>query len=194
MSSWRAEYLASLQARDSHEQANKEVYDAYTRLADRAASLSATQRPDQLGLEKKEKPGRIAASTPANVDVSIAQVRQNLAEAQRSRGDLEARVAAVTGEMEKLQLKSKLESQRINELSTEKYNLVKKLRDRDEELRGKSKLLEDVHDETLSLTIELNMAEDANKKLKLENQELVDRWMARKGQEADAMNTASKFS
>ena len=38
------------------------------------------------------------------------------------------------------------------------------------------------------------MAEDTNKRLKLENQELVDRWMARKGQEADAMNTASKFS
>ena len=37
------------------------------------------------------------------------------------------------------------------------------------------------------------MAEDTNKKLKLENQELVDRWMARKGQEAEAMNTASKF-
>jgi len=193
MSSWRAEYLAALQARDSHEQANKEVYDAYTRLADRTASLSTTQTPDPQESERA-KSGQKGASTSAKVDVSDAQVRQNLADAQRSRGELESRVAAVTEELEKLQLKSKTESHRINELTTERSNLVKKLRDRDEELRGKSKLLEDVHDETLSLTIELNMAEDANKKLKFENQELVDRWMARKGQEADAMNTASKFS
>ncbi|MCJ1376954.1 hypothetical protein MMC17_000044 [Xylographa soralifera] len=194
MSSWRAEYLAALQARDSHEQANKEVYDAYTRLADRAASLSTTQSPDLPESEKKEKPGRITASTPVTVDISATQVRQNLAEAQRNRAELETRIVAITGELEKLQLKSIVESRRINELTAEKSNLVKKLRDRDEELRGKSKLLEDVHDETLSLTIELNMAEDTKKKLKLENQELVDRWMARKGQEADAMNTASKFS
>ncbi|MCJ1417632.1 hypothetical protein MMC32_003976 [Xylographa parallela] len=194
MSSWQAEYLAALQARDAHEQANKEVYDAYSRLADRAASLSTTQNPELPESVGKEKPGRTVASTLVTVDVSAAQVRQNLVEAQRNRGELETRIGAITDELEKLQLKSIVESRRINELTSEKLNLVKKLRDRDEELRGKSKLLESVHDETLSLTIELNMAEDTNKRLKLENQELVDRWMARKGQEADAMNTASKFS
>ena len=53
---------------------------------------------------------------------------------------------------------------------------------------------QNVHDETLSLTIELNMANEQSQKLRKENQDLVDRWMARKGQEADAMNDASKFS
>jgi hypothetical protein len=37
------------------------------------------------------------------------------------------------------------------------------------------------------------MAEDRSSKLQRENKELVDRWMARMGQEADAMNEASKF-
>ena len=46
----------------------------------------------------------------------------------------------------------------------------------------------------MTLNLQLNMAEERSKKLEEENQELVDRWMARKGQEADAMNTASKFS
>ena len=82
------------------------------------------------------------ASTSVAVDVSAAQVRQNLAEAQRSRGELETRIVAVTSELEKLQLKSTMDSRRITELAMEKSNLVKKLRDRDEELRGKSKLLE----------------------------------------------------
>ena len=54
--------------------------------------------------------------------------------------------------------------------------------------------MQDVHDETVSLTLELNMAEERSQKLRSENKELVDRWMARMGQEADAMNVQSKFS
>lgn len=38
------------------------------------------------------------------------------------------------------------------------------------------------------------MAEDKAQKLRRENKELVDRWMARMGQEADAMNDKSKYS
>jgi hypothetical protein len=38
------------------------------------------------------------------------------------------------------------------------------------------------------------MAEKKSKELQRENKELVDRWMARMGKEADAMNDASEFS
>lgn len=51
-----------------------------------------------------------------------------------------------------------------------------------------------MHDETLSLTLQLNMAEEQAQKFRRENKELVDRWMARMGQEADAMNDMSKYS
>lgn len=37
------------------------------------------------------------------------------------------------------------------------------------------------------------MAEDQAHKLRKENEDLVERWMARMGEEADAMNEASKF-
>lgn len=50
-----------------------------------------------------------------------------------------------------------------------------------------------VQDELASLNLQLNMAEDRSSKLQRENQELIDRWMARMGKEADAMNEASKF-
>jgi hypothetical protein len=53
--------------------------------------------------------------------------------------------------------------------------------------------LQSVQDELASLNLQLNMAEDRSSKLRRENQELVDRWMARMGQEADAMNEASRF-
>lgn len=38
------------------------------------------------------------------------------------------------------------------------------------------------------------MAEEQSRKLEQENKELIDRWMARMGEEADAMNNASRFS
>ena len=51
-----------------------------------------------------------------------------------------------------------------------------------------------MHDETLSLTLQLNIAEEQSQSLRRENKDLVDRWMTRMGQEADAMNDTSKFS
>ena len=46
----------------------------------------------------------------------------------------------------------------------------------------------------MSLNLQLHMAEQLSEKLERENKELVDRWMARMGKEADAMNNALKFS
>jgi len=110
------------------------------------------------------------------------------------RADLQSRLDAVSAELEKLKEKSAAEGKRIRDLTTERSHLMIRLRDRDEELKGKSKLLENVQDELVSLNLHLNMEDDRNKKLKKENQDLIDRWMARMGQEADALNDASKFS
>ncbi|MCJ1478796.1 hypothetical protein MMC13_007480 [Lambiella insularis] len=187
--SWRIKYLQALQARDNQEQVNRDVFDAYTRLADRAAALPLPAVPadgDTTDLR--------GAQTAAAAESTTKVVRQNLVDAQRNREELETHLRMATNDLEKLQLKSKAEREHVNKLTAEKTALTKKLKDRDEELRGKSKLLESVHDETLSLTIELNMVEEQNKRLQSENKELVDRWMARKGQEADAMNSESKFS
>ncbi len=45
-----------------------------------------------------------------------------------------------------------------------------------------------------SLNLQLNMAEQRTHDVERENRELVARWMAKMGQEADAMNDASDFS
>ena len=46
----------------------------------------------------------------------------------------------------------------------------------------------------MSLNIQLNVAELRAQELTKDNQRLIDRWMARMGKEADAMNEASKFA
>jgi len=72
-------------------------------------------------------------------------------------------------------------------------DLEQRLRDREEELRGKTRLLENTQDEIVSLTLQLNMAEERAERLKGENEDLVRRWMERMGSEAERMNLGSGF-
>ena len=81
----------------------------------------------------------------------------------------------------------------MTQLNANLSQLTTKLRDRDEELKGKAKLIENVQDEMVMLNLQLNMAEEQTEKLKAENKDLVDRWMARMGKEADRMNEANRF-
>lgn len=121
----------------------------------------------------------------------------------------------VNAELEKYRKRTAQDSKRLNALDGERMQLQLRLKDRDEELRGKAKLLDvgykalivwlyvhatdsfapqDFQDELASLNLQLNMAEEQSNRLQRENQELVDRWMARMGKEAEAMNEASKYS
>lgn len=58
------------------------------------------------------------------------------------RADLQTRLDTVSTELEKLKEKSAADGKRIRDLTTERNHLMTRLRDRDEELKGKSKLLE----------------------------------------------------
>ncbi|EEH10062.1 conserved hypothetical protein [Histoplasma capsulatum G186AR] len=207
MSNWQEEYLLALGVRDAREQANAAIYDAYTRLADRtskAHSASSPTRPagspagnihenNSRKLVPSSKRQHGSETSPTN-DALLAAARQDLSEAQRSRTELLDKLAKTSAELEKLQRKTNANARSIEELSAEKALLLTRVKDRDEELRGKAKLLDNVQTELVSLNLQFNMAEDRAKRLEAENKELVDRWMARMGQEADAMNKASKFS
>lgn len=124
---------------------------------------------------------------------------------------MQSRFDNVSIELQTLKLQAQRDIRRNMELSSEKATLSIRMKDQDEELKGKSKLLEvihprrrilsmyrakprqNVHDENLSLTLQLNMAEERSQKLHTENKELIDRWMKRMGKEAEDMNKASKF-
>ncbi|KAI4243569.1 MAG: hypothetical protein L6R40_003392 [Gallowayella cf. fulva] len=187
MTTWRQDYLLALQARDRTEQAQKTLYDEYTRLADRAAAADAQRReetaePDPTPTEPLKSPAQTTSHTDA-----LSQIQQNLSEAQRSRSNLQSQLHYTSSTLKKSRTQSAIDKKRLEELASEKATLALRLRDRDEELKGKAKLLEVRY-------LSLNMAEDKVQKLKKENEELVERWMARMGEEANAMNEASKFT
>ena len=136
---------------------------------------------------------RVSSPPPRHDSPSVTQMRQDLAKAQHERAELQSRLDATSSELEVLKSRSKQETRRVSQLTANVNQLTLKLRDRDEELRGKAKLVENVQDENVTLNLQLNMAEEKQTKLKKENQELVDRWMARMGKEADRMNDQHKF-
>ncbi|EKV10573.1 Atg16p [Penicillium digitatum] len=206
MAYWREEYLAALTVRDQREKATVALYDAYTQLADRTSKLGTAAKCPSPAISQREAqptvpssivaPSRKQRSTelvPTPTDLLNA-TRADLSEAQRSRSELQDRLNRVKTEVETLRKKSSQEGRRINALETERAHLKLRLKDRDAELKGKAKLLEDFQDELATLTLQLNMAEEQSTRLKNENQDLVDRWMARMGKEAEAMNDASKYS
>ena len=111
-------------------------------MADRSAALTiATVTETVLSTHGKTGTDDLRAASTSQ-PMAIARVREDLLEAQRNRGELQARLIAANSDLSKLQLKLQLEGHRITELLSEKQGLTTKLRDRDEELRGKTKLLE----------------------------------------------------
>jgi len=189
MASWREEYIEALKERDEREKAiyqriDDQLIDAFTKLLDRTAALEAekTANPSSSDIAPKDP------AQPSNPSDGIARMRSDLAEALRSKGQLQSRLKVAEAELERVKTKNKSDTKLIMDLSGERVVLSTKVRDRDEELRGKAKLLDDVQDEMISLNLQLHMAEQRSKKLQTENKELIDRWMARMGHEADEMN------
>jgi peptidoglycan hydrolase CwlO-like protein len=81
------------------------------------------------------------ASGPSPQDIILA-TRADLAEAQRSRSELEEQLARATTELEKLRRRNIQNGKRISLMENEITHLQLRLKDRDEELREKAKLLE----------------------------------------------------
>lgn len=73
---------------------------------------------------------------------ALAATRADLIEAQRSRAELQDRLARISADLEKLRKRSAQDGKRINALEGERTHLQLRLKDRDEELRGKAKLLD----------------------------------------------------
>ncbi|GES59832.1 autophagy protein 16 [Aspergillus terreus] len=196
MAHWRDEFSAALAARDRREKANAALYDAYTQLADRTAQaptvVSAQASPPATPSSGTKK--QPAGAAGLSLQEALSATRADLSDAQRSRSELQEKLARTNAELEKLRKKNTQDQRRVRTLESEITHLQKRLKDLEGELRGKAKLLDDFQDEIASLYLQLNMAEEKSNKYQRENQELVDRWMARMGEEAEAMNKASKFS
>ncbi|USP78099.1 uncharacterized protein yc1106_05373 [Curvularia clavata] len=199
MSNPLEDYLAALQARDTREKAHEAYVNAYTKLADSTAnqahpvvaveeSPSASASPRSLTPKGKGK-------SPATPDVApssaVAQLRAELAATQRTRSDLEGQLRTISAELAALKTTDTEQRRRIEQLEKTRMALERRARDTAEELKGKGRLVEEVHDELVALNLQLNMAEQEKEKLRKENDDLTKRWVKKMEEEAKKMNERS---
>ncbi|KAF6822915.1 autophagy protein [Colletotrichum plurivorum] len=207
MADWRSEYLASFREQEKNNPVNLEIvqlcnssspHHAGSELSDRVAALEAEKEllkskiaPDSTTVGKKEASSSAAIDTISS-DPNVTQLQLNLAEALRSNGTLQTRARTAEDEVQTLRRKNKEDARQIKQLTAERTTLSTKLRDREHELREKAKLVENVQDEMITLNLQVAMAEKERDRVKKENKELVDRWMKRMAEEAEAMNLANE--
>lgn len=217
MGDWIEQYSAALDERDAREHAHKSYIDAckystvsnraisrlnvlVTKLADRTSALNIkpTIASEQLP-ERIERPwsprlkGRASPSDPPPTTDTLNSLRADLASTQKARAALQTQVDELTSTLKAADLQHRSSTSQIANLSRQKADVERRLRDREEEVRGKAKLATEAQDEMVALSLQLNMAEQKSEKLKKDNKELLDRWMKAKGAEADRMNRDSKW-
>lgn len=176
-----------------------------TQLADRNAvatarpaqanARDATNTPPSLDSKSQPKTRSQVPLTDQSPDPSaIDRLRADLGATQKARTALATQVGDLTSAVDTLKAQDKEKTTQIVLLTRRKTEIERKLHDRDEELRGKLRLVQHAQDEMIAQGLQLHMAEQRTEKLEKENKELVDRWMKRVGEEAEKVNRDSKWS
>ncbi|KAK7402610.1 autophagy protein 16, interacts with Atg12p-Atg5p [Neonectria punicea] len=193
MPNWRDQYLSSLKDAELSNPVNMDLVQTCSQMADRISALEAEKSSlESLITASGNTAAQSVDPSSTSANPAVAQLKQDLAEALRSKGVTETRLRTAEEELAKLRSKSKTDSKSVRDLTADRSTLHTRLKDRDYELREKRKLIEQVQDEMIAMNLQMAMAEKERDKVKKENKELVDRWMKRMAQEADAMNLANE--
>ena len=176
-----------------------------TALADRTAQQLLKQPttsawPVIPDTQSQALPSRERTGTPTkgrepeqNPSDLLATLRTDLAATQKARSTLQVQLSDLTAQLSALSAQQRSSQGQVAGLTKQVLETERKLQDRDEELRGKSKLVEQAQDEMVALELQFNLAEQRSEKLERENKELVERWMKRMGEEAERVNRDSRW-
>ncbi|KAB5570106.1 autophagy-related protein 16 [Coniochaeta sp. 2T2.1] len=207
MPNWRDEYLSNIEKAQTEQNVDRELIAAYSQLIDRVTALEAekaalqdaqAQAAAQPSSRRPSSTRQPASNTPppqpddSSTDKPLSRLRQDLAESLRQKGQLQTRLKAAEDELARLRSQTAADRNAIRSLEAERKTLTRKLRDREDELREKQKLVANVQDEMAVLNMELTVAVREKNKAQDETKVLVDRWMKRMGQEAEEMNNANE--
>lgn len=176
-----------------------------TALADRTAQLLRQPPPVTAAIhpdgQSQTLPSHERTGTPTkgkehetNPSELLAILRADLATTQKARSTLQVQLADLTAQLSAVSAQQRSSQSQVTALTKQVLEAERKLQDRDEELRGKSKLVEQAQDEMVALELQFNLAEQRSEKLERENKELVERWMKRMGEEAERVNRDSRWS
>ncbi|KAJ2905756.1 uncharacterized protein MKZ38_004433 [Zalerion maritima] len=155
---WKEEYLASIEEAEVQNPVNAELVDICTKLADKITVLEAEKEYQEAPAPPppttpKARTGYFSSPSPAPegpLPETDPQLRRDLAEALRSKTQMETRLKNAESQLVRIKEQTARDEKSIRRLTSESNHLARKLKDRDEEIKGKNKLLEVRH--KLSLT------------------------------------------
>ena len=119
-----------------------------SKLANRAAGLDSNAKSHIVPVEsstadsRNRKLGVSNIVSQASSEEALTRALHDLSEAQRSKGVMQSRLDNISVELQTLKLQAQHDNRRNRELSSEKATLSIRMKDQDEELKGKAKLLE----------------------------------------------------
>lgn len=96
--------------------------------------------------------------------------------AQTKRSQLEDCLRSMDFQFQKIEQQARASDLKVDALQKECHLSFLALGDRNSELDAKAALLRAVHDEVLSLTLQVNVMEERNRILEAENAQLLGRW------------------
>jgi hypothetical protein len=185
---------SSLQTDPAHDPADSQLVDRISVLeAEKAALQAQSQPPTPPATATKGSPAPTPPipGQPSDDTPIVARLRLELAEALRAKNQSQQRLQIADDELARLRTKTTADTRSLRDLTAERRILTVKLRDREEELRAKNKLVADVQDELAVLNMQLDMVEKKRAEKEAENKQLVDSFIKRVGQEAEALNLAN---
>ena len=146
---WRDSYLESLHESERNDPVNRDLVAACSALADRVAALEAEKAVLLLQQEQQQSDSQAQAqpttptptTKPPPPPIDPAQARLDLAEALRSRGQLETRLRGAEEEVRRLRARAKTDERRVRDLVAERTALAARLKDRSEELVEKNRMV-----------------------------------------------------
>ncbi|KAK4504857.1 hypothetical protein PRZ48_002820 [Zasmidium cellare] len=190
MTDWLEQYSAALDVRDAREKAHKPYIDAYTKLADRTASLPTASPIPPSTASPKPTPAKPSTPTPTD---DLTTLRTDLATTQRARMHLQSRLQTLQTTHSTLLTTHTTTLTTLSTLQKQLQTLERRLKDKEAEIKGKASLVENAQDEMVALQLQLNMAEQKREEVERENEMLVERWMRRVGEEAERVNRDSRW-
>ncbi|XP_055333717.1 autophagy-related protein 16-1-like isoform X2 [Paramacrobiotus metropolitanus] len=204
---WKSDILIKLGRRNRVEGENfKSVFDAYGRLFEHADSLKSQSIQLNLQVEKlKEENLRIAvrggdAGDPkasekvAMLEQKIYRLQEELTDLHRKKGDNAQQLVDMRNQLQEKERILLEKDRKIQDQEAMIYTTKQAIKQSEAavlELERSNQLLKD---EQQALHIAYCSMEEKFRKMALENQELIDRWLKLKAQEVDRMNQEAEAS
>ncbi|KAI8981030.1 WD40-repeat-containing domain protein [Pilobolus umbonatus] len=196
---YRDTILQRLQQRDNQRSIYHDIINTNNQLLEQIGLLKQKETVIRNELQKEiqqKKENEVYSGNQERVlelDRRIKELNEERIEMYKTQSENAQRLVNLNEQLRAKEEKEIQQSQLNIRLQQEASVLKKKHELQIEQLREKDKVILTLQDELSALHLEMLTTEERNKKLKTENDQLIQRWINKMNEEAENMNEATQF-